>query len=54
MILCGLVWFIIAHYTNVCLCKVSNGLVWLCMVFYGLMHNFCACWDRFRDEFIIK
>ena len=50
MLLCGLVWFSIVHYANVCPCNVSNGLVWL-MVMYGLVwpyaaiYNFCACFQ---------
>ena len=36
MILCGLVWLSIVYSSNVFPCKVSNGLVWLCMVLYGL------------------
>ena len=36
MILCGLIWFSIVYYANVFPCKVSNSLVWLCMVLYGL------------------
>ena len=36
MILCGLVWFSIVYYAYVFPCKVSNGLVWLCMVLYDL------------------
>ena len=35
MMLCGLVWFS-KVYANVFSCKVSNGLVWLCMVLYHL------------------
>ena len=31
LILCDFVWFIIVYYANICPCKVSNGLVWLCM-----------------------
>ena len=36
MILCGLVWLSKVYYANVFPCKVSNGLVCLCMVLYGL------------------
>ena len=36
LILCTLVWFSIVYYANVFPCKVSNGLVWLCLVLYGL------------------
>ena len=36
MILCGLIWFSIVYYDNVFPGKVSNGLVWVCMVLYGL------------------
>ena len=36
MILWGLVWFSIVCYANVYPCKVSNGLVWLFIVLYGL------------------
>ena len=35
MMLCGLVWFS-KVYANVFSCKVSNGLVWLWVVLYGL------------------
>ena len=41
MILCGLVWFSIVYFANIFPCKVSNGLVWLCMVLYGLT-QLCA------------
>ena len=43
MILFGLVWFSIV-YTNIFPCKVSNGLVWLCMVLYGLMQLCTIFW----------
>ena len=36
MILCGFIWFSIVYYANVFPCKVSNCLVWLCLVLYGL------------------
>ena len=36
MLLCGLFWLSIVQYANVFPCKVSNGLVWLCMVLYDL------------------
>ena len=36
MILGSLVWVSIVYYTNVFPCKVSNGLVSLCVVLYGL------------------
>ena len=40
MILNGLVWFSVV-YANIFPCKVSNDLVWLCMVLYGLT-QLCA------------
>ena len=36
MILCGLVRFSVVYYSNVFPCKVSNGLIRLYMVLYGL------------------
>ena len=36
MILCGIIWFSIVYYANIFPCKVSNGLVWLYMILYGL------------------
>ena len=36
-ILCGLVRFSIVYYDNVFPCKVSNGLVWLYIILFGLM-----------------
>ena len=36
MILSGLVRFSIVYYANIFPCKVSNGLVWLYMILYGL------------------
>ena len=44
-----LVWLSIVYYANIFPCKVSNGLVWLCLVLYGLtqlaMYNLCACYN---------
>ena len=48
MILCGLVWLSVVYYANVFPCKVSNGLVWLCMVLqlctiFVLFRSGCFC-----------
>ena len=34
--MCDLVWFGIVYYSNEFPCKVSNDLVWICVVLYGL------------------
>ena len=38
--MCGLVWFSTVYYANVFHCKISNGLVWLCMVLYVAIRTY--------------